>query len=166
MGLNGPQQELVVGVCFFLASVGSMFFYFGYKAVLLLSGASLNAQFKIVRKGEDRGRDRDQERDRSATSTKGPSSPLLPQNIPDCEAQIRVLQGQLMILLEKAVNLASGSISQSAGSPSYRADRNIELKSSIDLCSLNEYKVVDIGVSLDAQRKQCPKNRGALHRVI
>lgn len=164
-GLNGPQQELVVGVCFFLASVGSMFFYFGYKAVLLLSGASLNAQFKIVRKGDERGRDRNHDRNRVPTSSKSPGA-ALPQNIPDCEAQILLLQGQLMILLEKAVNLASGSLSQSVGSPSYRVDRNIELKSSIDMCSLNEYKVVDMGVPSDAQRKYCPKNRGAVNRMI
>lgn len=160
-GLSGSQQEVLVGVCFFLASVSSMCFYFGYKAALLLSGASLNAQFKIVKKNDDRGKGHDKERTPTNSAT---SSVCMPQNIPDCEAQILLLQGQLMILLEKAVNAYSGSasLSQSGKCPSLMVHRDIELHSSIENCSQNEYKVVEKGGAFDAQRKFSAKNRGTV----
>ena len=113
LGLQETQQQLVIGLCFFVAGVGSMCFYFGQKAYLLLTGAVLNAQFKIVRKDPgDRSKTRGN-MDRGQVSTSIASISQLPKNITECENQILVLQGHLMVLLEKAVNL--GSRSESGG---------------------------------------------------
>jgi hypothetical protein len=50
--LDHRDQELTICVCFFLGGLGTMVFYFGMNAYLLLTGADLNAQSKIVRKGK------------------------------------------------------------------------------------------------------------------
>jgi hypothetical protein len=120
LGLGYHQREIVIGVCFFIASVGSMSFYFGQKAYLLLSGATLNAQFKIVRKREASS----PVEDGSKTLFGSPSSaPMLPRSITECESQISLLQGHLMVLIEKAVNMGSASASQSGvGRSSKRPD--------------------------------------------
>ena len=114
LGLSESQQQLTIGLCFFIAGVGSMSFYFGQKAYLLLTGAELNAQFKIVRKGKgERSRRREQKELTGYVSTSSASAASLPKNIPECENQILLLQGHLMVLIEKAVNL--GSRSESGG---------------------------------------------------
>jgi hypothetical protein len=43
--------SFALGVCFFVACTLALLAYFGPKAYLLLTGADLNRQFKIVRKG-------------------------------------------------------------------------------------------------------------------
>jgi hypothetical protein len=109
LGLSEHQREIVIGVCFFVASMGSMSFYFGQKAYLLLSGATLNAQFKIVRKRETTAPLEDGSKTLFGSPT---TTPLLPRTITECETQISVLQGHLMVLIEKAVHMGSTSGSQ------------------------------------------------------
>ena len=39
---------MIIGLCFFFATMGANGFYFGQKLFYLLQGADLNAQFKLV----------------------------------------------------------------------------------------------------------------------
>ena len=41
-------SQLIIGLCFFCATMGACGFYFGQKMIYLLQGADLNAQFRIV----------------------------------------------------------------------------------------------------------------------
>jgi hypothetical protein len=47
--------NFALGVCFYIACTLALLAYFGPKAYLLLTGADLNRQFKIVRKGSGGG---------------------------------------------------------------------------------------------------------------
>ena len=150
LGLQETQQQLVIGLCFFIAGVGSMSFYFGQKAYLLLTGAVLNAQFKIVRKDlGDRSKTRGN-MDRGQASTSINSISQLPKNITECENQILVLQGHLMVLLEKAVNLGSRSES---GGPRHTNNSVI----AEELASKFENGEESVGNSPTA--KNCPHSR-------
>ena len=42
------MSQMIIGLCFFFATMGANGFYFGQKLFYLLQGADLNAQFKIV----------------------------------------------------------------------------------------------------------------------
>ena len=46
--LDPYLSQMIIGLCFFFATMGACGFYFGQKMFYLLQGADLNAQFKIV----------------------------------------------------------------------------------------------------------------------
>ena len=46
--LDPYLSQMIIGLCFFFATMGANGFYFGQKMFYLLQGADLNAQFKIV----------------------------------------------------------------------------------------------------------------------
>ena len=120
LGLLEPQKQIVIGVCFFVAGVGSITVYLGQKSYLLLTGATLNAQFKIVRnQKEDTGKIRAGTAALYGTNTSGQT---YPKTIAECESQISALQGHLMVLLEKAVNLGSRSESASSSAGKVRGE--------------------------------------------
>jgi type IV secretory pathway VirB3-like protein len=101
------DQELVIGVCFFVAGLGSTVFYFGTKAYLLLTGADLNAQFKIVRKHKQVVQSSAERLQQKAEGTSAVldmgSTVILPRHVDETEKYILTLQGHLIVLLDKQV---------------------------------------------------------------
>lgn len=94
--LDLPQyvREFIVGLCFFISSVGSLLLYFGQKTRLLLSGAEMNGRFQVVR-----GSQVLKEPPRITGTQSVSSENSEPKTAFECEAQIKVLRTHLMKIL-------------------------------------------------------------------
>eukprot|EP00596_Hydrurales_sp_CCMP1899_P000319 CAMPEP_0119034848 /NCGR_PEP_ID=MMETSP1177-20130426/1866_1 /TAXON_ID=2985 /ORGANISM="Ochromonas sp, Strain CCMP1899" /LENGTH=916 /DNA_ID=CAMNT_0006992625 /DNA_START=611 /DNA_END=3364 /DNA_ORIENTATION=+ len=134
-GLDHRDQELVIGVCFFVAGIGSTVFYFGTKAYLLLTGADLNAQFKIVRKNAEKVKTADEllkmkdEGTLAALSCdKGLEDSevavILPKRVNETEKYILTLQGHLLTLLDKEARKLNREDGSSGGSQNKSSQSN------------------------------------------
>jgi hypothetical protein len=97
-------EELIIGICCFISSAGSMIIYFGSRSYLLLLGGEMNGKFQIVVNGKSASQNRIKTSDyhtRQSISMESPVSVLTPSTALECEAQIRALKRKLHGILAR-----------------------------------------------------------------
>ena len=149
IGLTEYQKEFVVGICFFIASVGSMSLYFGRKTYLLLSGADLDRNFEITRPSHDGNQKisstgSESHRGRTTSISSDTSSP---QTAAECESQIATLKSHLIkIRARDAFAIFASSTPSFIHVPSFRRAHvsiPIQLNDNIDRDNQHAWDAAD-----------------------
>ena len=81
--LDPYLSQMIIGLCFFFATMGACGFYFGQKMFYLLQGADLNAQFKIVFPNGKLANSQSEKAKQSATLAQVPTR-YLPVHLASC----------------------------------------------------------------------------------